>query len=127
MKTSEHDQEKYLTVSYYSTTSMHSENSFKCYEQNSSSILKDFYRLDCSNPFLKQISLAKLNAKDDVCELFNDSIDGTESRTLYHRIKMDFQNFTEKITHNDILKMEDACPGCHHIQLIDGQLFIVQR
>ncbi|CAF4818368.1 unnamed protein product [Rotaria socialis] len=126
----EYDTHRYRLYKYNEldhTTSMHPENSFKCYQQNSSSILKDFYQLDCSNPFLKQISLAKLNAKDDVCELFNDSIDGTEYRTLYHRIKMDFQNFTEKITHYDILKMGDACPGCHHIQLIDGQLFIVQR
>ncbi|CAF1450478.1 unnamed protein product [Adineta ricciae] len=100
---------------------------FKCYNDDESVFLKDFYRLDCENPFLKNISLRDLNNSMDVCELFNEPYDSNKGLTLYSRIKMDFKNFQENITHSDIMKMEAACPECHHIQIIDGQLFIVNR
>ena len=45
-------------------------NPFKCYDDIESIVLKDFYRLDCKNPFLKNISLRNLDAKVDVCEVF---------------------------------------------------------
>lgn len=104
-----------------------SENSFRCYDDSKSVALKDFYRLDCENPFLRKISKAKLTSNDDVCDLFNEPIGVGERSMLYDRIKMDFQHFTEKITHADIMSMEAACPECHHIQIIDGELFIVHR
>lgn len=127
LKGSERSPEQDLAVLYIRDTKTYSENNFKCYEENKSNILKDFYRLDCENPFLKNISQAKLRQGDDVCELFNESVDGSENRTLYHRIKMDFQHFTENFTQTDIKDMDFKCPECHHIQYIDGQLFIVHR
>jgi hypothetical protein len=38
-----------------------------------------------------------------------------------------FGPFTRKITHDDIMRIEAACPECHQLQLIDGELFVVQR
>jgi hypothetical protein len=102
-------------------------NPFKCYDDIESTILQDFYRLDCRNPFLRNISLRDLDAKVDVCELFNESHDGNENHTLFSRISREFQLFRQNITHSDIMNIEAACPECHHIQIIDGELFIVER
>ncbi|CAF1538335.1 unnamed protein product [Adineta ricciae] len=106
---------------------MKSKNPFRCYNDDEAIFLKNFYQLDCENPFLKNVSLRNLNTSTDVCELFNEPYDNNENFTLYSRIKMEFKNFPQNITHNDILEMEVACPGCHHIQIIDSQLFIVNR
>jgi len=102
-------------------------NPFKCYDDIQSIILQDFYRLDCRNPFLRNISLRDLAAKVDVCEVFNESHDGNDNHTLFSRISMEFQLFRQNITHSDIMNIEAACPECHHIQIIDGELFIVER
>jgi hypothetical protein len=102
-------------------------NPFKCYDDIESIILQDFYRLDCRNPFLRNISLRDLDANVDVCELFNESHDGNDNHTLFSRISMEFQLFRQNITHSDIMNIEAACPECHHIQIIDGELFVVER
>jgi len=102
-------------------------NPFKCYDDIQSIILQDFYRLDCRNPFLRNISLRDLDAKVDVCELFNESHDGNDNHTLFSRISREFQLFRQNITHSDIMNIEEACPECHHIQILDGELFIVKR
>jgi hypothetical protein len=110
-----------------SDSSRKSRNPFRCYDDLDSVILKDFYRLDCTNLFLRNISLRDLDAKADVCEPFNESYGGDENRTLFSRIERDFKHFPGSITHTDIMNIEAACPECHHIQIIDGELFIVQR
>jgi hypothetical protein len=102
-------------------------NPFRCYNNSESTILKGFYQLDCENPFLKNLSLRDLDENADVCELFNESFDGHENHTLYPRIKTEFKHFSHSITNNDILNIDAACPQCHHIQIIDGELFIVNR
>jgi hypothetical protein len=104
-----------------------SNNPFRCYNNSESITLKDFYQLDCENSFLKNISLRSLNANTDVCEVFNEYHDGYDNHTLYSRIKTEFARFPRAITHEDIMNIETACPECHHIQIIDGQLFIVKR
>ena len=106
---------------------LRSKNPFKCSSDSGSIVLKEFYTLDCENPFLKNISLRSLDACTDVCEVFNEAFDGNESHTLYSRIERDFEPFTRKITHDDIMRIEAACPECHQIQLIDGELFVVKR
>ncbi|CAF0737989.1 unnamed protein product, partial [Didymodactylos carnosus] len=102
---------------------------FKCYNNNNAQFLKEFYQLDCDNLFLKNISLGiiKTSKNNDVCELFNDSLDDNVNHTLYSRIKHEFSFFQKKIDLNDIANMSWACPGCHYIQIIDSELYIVPR
>ena len=57
----------------------------------------------------------------------NESQDGVDNDTLFSRIPREFNLFRQKITHSDIRNIEAACPECHHIQIIDGELFIVER
>jgi hypothetical protein len=102
-------------------------NPFKCSSDSGSIILKEFYQLDCENPFLKHLSQRSMEAYDDVCEVFNEAFDGNENHTLYYRIERDFEPFTRKITLDDIVYIAAACPECHHLQLIDGELFVVER
>lgn len=102
-------------------------NPFRCYDNTESLVLKDFYRLDCENPFLKNISLRDLEPNMDVCDIFNEPYDANDNHSLYSRIESEFKVFPSNITLDDIMEIEAACPMCHHIQLIDGQLFIVER
>jgi hypothetical protein len=59
--------------------------------------------------------------------VFNDSLNSYGNYTFYSRIKEDFKYFTKPIGRNDIANMSWACPFCHHIQIIDGQLYVVPR
>jgi hypothetical protein len=102
-------------------------NPFRCYSESESTVLKKFYQLDCENPFLKNLSSRDLTGYGDVCEVFNKSYDGDDNHTLYSSIERDFKHFSKNITYNDMVNIEAACPECHHIQIIDGQLYIVER
>ena len=104
-----------------------SKNPFKCSTDGGSTILKEFYQLNCENPFLKNLSLRSMDECTDVYEVFNEAFYGNENHTLYSRIERDFEPFARKITHDDIMRIEAACPECHQIQLIDGELFVVKR
>lgn len=102
-------------------------NIFKCYNSTDAYLYKDFYQVDCENPFLKNLSLLQLSHNIDVCELFNDPMNGDKNRTLFSKIKKDFQPFTQQIDAGDIEMMSLACPHCHHIQIINGQLYVIPR
>ena len=106
---------------------LRSKNPFKCSSDSGTIILKEFYQLDCENLFLKNISQRFMDESNDVCEVFNDAFDGSENHKLYSRIERDFKPFTRKITRDDIIRIAVACPECHHLQLIDGELFVVTR
>jgi hypothetical protein len=91
---------------------------FKCRNKWRLTHEASFYDVDCTNPFLKALVNGADNAaKADVCNSFNP---------LYTRILTDFRSFkTFQLTDfNELLK---ACPQCHHLQVIDGKLYVVPR
>ena len=104
-----------------------SNNPYRCYNDTQSSRLSDFYRLDCENPFLRNLSLRSFGVKSDICEPFNDVYDGNDNPSLYSRIETEFEHFRHNITYDDIVYMGSACAECHHLQIIEGQLFVVER
>ncbi|CAF1326966.1 unnamed protein product [Didymodactylos carnosus] len=95
---------------------------FKCYGDIDAKYFKKFYQLDCKNPFLE--TLSRLPMPDDVCDVFNGSVNG---KALYSKISSDFKSFTNKINKNDIELMSKSCPACHHVQIINKQLYLVQQ
>jgi len=77
-----------------------------------------FYEVDCTNPFLKElVHVTDDAAKADVCNSFNP---------LYTMITSDFHSF-KKFQLTDFNELLTTCPQCHHMQVINGQLYLVPR
>ena len=91
---------------------------FQCRSKWQMTHLTSFYDVDCENSFLKElVNSTDPATKADVCHSFNP---------LYTKISTDFRSFeTFQLTDfNELLK---ACPQCHHLQVIDGKLYVVAR